>query len=88
MFDVNRDKPDGFSVLNDLGSEFLELLVSIGDQLGFCKILRWLRDEASRNATLRELSPHSDHYLKDIGIEHRYVDLRTDDLVRRLRAGG
>ena len=88
MFDVNRDKADGFSVLNDLCSEFLELLAFIGGHLGRRKVFRWLRDEAPRNATLRELSLRSDRYLQDIGIERRYVDLRTDDLVKRLRAGG
>ena len=88
MFDVNRDRADGFSVLNDLGSEFLELLAFTGRHLGLRKAFRWLRDEAPRNATLCELNLRSDHYLQDIGIERRYVDLRTDDLVKRLRAGG
>jgi uncharacterized protein YjiS (DUF1127 family) len=86
MFDVNRDKADGSSV--DLGGEFLALLVFIGDRLGLSKVFRWLRDEAQRNATIRELNLLSDHDLEDIGIGRRYIDLRTDDLVKRLRAGG
>jgi uncharacterized protein YjiS (DUF1127 family) len=88
MFEVNRDKTDGSSVLKDLGGEFLELLAFIGDHLGPCKVLRRLRDEVQRNATIRELNLLSDHYLEDIGIGRHYVDLRTDDLVKRLRAGG
>jgi hypothetical protein len=51
MFDVNRDKADGSGVSNDLGGEFLELLIFIGDHLGFCKVFHWLRDEAPRNAS-------------------------------------
>jgi uncharacterized protein YjiS (DUF1127 family) len=88
MFDVNRDRADGSGAPNDLASEFRERLVSIGGHLGLRKAFRWLRDEAPRNATLSELSLCSDHYLQDIGIERRHVDLRADDLVRRLRAGG
>ena len=71
MFDVNRDKVDGSGVPNDLGGEFLELLIFIGDHLGFCKVFHWLRDEAPRNATIRELSLRSDRYLEDIGASAR-----------------
>jgi|GraSoi_2013_60cm_1033757.scaffolds.fasta_scaffold75129_2 hypothetical protein len=71
MFDVNRDKADGSGVSNDLGGEFLELLIFIGDHLGFCKVFHWLRDEAPRNATIRELSLRSDRYLEDIGASAR-----------------
>jgi hypothetical protein len=88
MFDVNRGNADGSSVPMDLGREFLELLALIGDRVGLCKAFRWLRDEAQRNATSRELYLLSDYYLEDIGIGRCYFDLRTDDLVERLRAGG
>ena len=71
MFDVNRDKADGSGVPNDFSGEFLELLIFIGDHLGFCKVFHWLRDEAPRNATIRELSLRSDRYLEDIGASAR-----------------
>jgi hypothetical protein len=89
MFAVNQDKADKpiGGVLKELSVAFLEQFVFIGGWLGLCRIFRWLKDEARRNAMIRELDL-SDHYLRDIGIEHRYIDLRTDDLVKRLRAGG
>jgi uncharacterized protein YjiS (DUF1127 family) len=88
MFDVNRDNADGSSVLKDLGDEFLELLAPIGDRLSLGKAFRWLRDQALRHATSRELYLLSDYYLEDIGIGRCNFDLKTDDLVKRLRAGG
>jgi hypothetical protein len=89
VFAIKQDKAHRSigGVLNELGGAFLEQFVLISDRLGRCWIFRWLEDEVRRNAMMRELDL-SDHYLRDIGIEHRYVDLRTEDLVKRLRAGG
>jgi len=86
MLAVNQDKADS-RVLQDLGA-FLALLVFIGERLGLCKVFRWLQDEVQRNATVRELHLLSDDCLDDIGIRRRYIDLRADELVKRLRAGG
>ena len=90
MFAVNQDKADKSigRALKDLGVAFLALLVFIGERLGLCKVFRWLQDEAQRNATVRELRLLSDYCLDDIGIRRRYIDLRADELVKRLRAGG
>jgi len=90
MIAVNQDEADRSigRVLKAVGGAFLEQLVFIGDRLALCKVFRWLRDEARRNAMIRELNLLSDYCLDDIGIGRRYVDLRTDDLVKRLRAGG
>jgi len=89
MFIANQDKGDRSigRVLKDLGGAFLEQQVFIGDRLGLCNVLHWLQDEARHNATVRELNLLDDYCLDDIGIK-RPFDLRTDDLVRRLRAGG
>lgn len=89
MFSINQDKPDGLvgRLPKELRGAFLRQLVFIGDRLGLCKIFRWLEDEAQRKAMIRELNL-SDHYLRDLGIERRYSDLRTDDLEKRLRVGG
>ena len=89
MFAPNQAKADGSigRVLKDLGGAFLVQLVFIGDQLGICDVVRWLQDEARHDATMRELNLLNDYCLDDIGIK-RPSDLRTDDLVRRLRAGG
>ena len=86
MFAANQDKTDRTigRMLKDLGRIFLEQLF-IGNQLG--NAFSWLQDEARYNATMRELNLLNDYYLDDIGIR-RPFDLRTDDLVRRLRAGG
>lgn len=89
MFAVHQDKADRSicRVLKDLGRAFLERVVVIGDQLGLCNVFCWLRDEARHDATMRELNLLNDYCRDDIGIK-RPFDLRTDDLVRRLRAGG
>lgn len=86
MFDAKRDDIDGPSTLKDLCGEFLTSLALIGS--GLPNVLRWLRDEAQRNRTSRELYLLSDYYLKDIGVRRCNVDLRNEDLVKRLRAGG
>jgi hypothetical protein len=57
------------------------------DRLDPWRLFRWLQDKARRNAATRELDLLSDYYLDDIGIRRR-IDLRTDDLVNRLRTGG
>jgi hypothetical protein len=89
MLAANQDKADRSigRVLKDLGCAFLEQLVFIGDQLGICNVFRSLQDEARHKATMRELTLLNDYYLDDIGIK-RPLDLRTDNLVRRLRMGG
>jgi len=89
MFAANQDRADRSisRVLKDLRGAFLEQLVFIGDLLGLCSVLRWLQDEARHNATKRQLNLLNNYCLDDIGIK-RPFDLRTDDLVRRLRAGG
>ena len=89
MFAANQDKADRSigRALKDVGGAFLERLGFIGAQLGLCNVFRWLQDEARHNATMRELNLLNDHYLDDIGIKRPFHP-RTDDLVRRLRAGG
>ena len=89
MFAVNQDKAgkSAGQILKDLCGAFLGRLAIIDDRLGLRKLVRWLHDEAGRKATLRELNLLNDYCLDDIGIK-RPFDLRTDDLVRRLRAGG
>jgi|SoiMetStandDraft_5_1073268.scaffolds.fasta_scaffold414352_1 hypothetical protein len=87
MFAVNQENADRLvgGVSKELGAPLLERFLFVGNRLGLCRIFRRLKDEAGRDAMIRELG---DYYLRDIGIEHRSVDLRTDDLVKRLRAGG
>jgi uncharacterized protein DUF1127 len=89
MFAVNQDKADESSsrTLKDLRSALLAQLAVIDDWFGVCRIFRWLRDEARRNAMMRELNLLDDHCLDDLGLR-RPFDQRTDDLVKRLRAGG
>jgi hypothetical protein len=89
MFAVNQVNADRLSggVPKKLGAPLVERSFFIGNWLGLCRIFRWLKDEVGHDAMVRELNL-GDHYLRDIGIEHRPVDLRTDDLVKRLRAGG
>jgi len=89
MFAVNRDKADKSAgqILKDLCGAFLGRLAIIDDRLGLRKLVRWLHDEAGRNATLRELNLLNDHSLDDIG-RRRPLDQQADDLVKRLRAGG
>jgi hypothetical protein len=88
MFAVNHDKADKSAgqIPKDLRGAFRELGV-INDRFGLRKLFRWLQDEARRNAMWRELNLLNDYCLDDIGIK-RPLDPRTDDLVRRLRAGG
>jgi uncharacterized protein YjiS (DUF1127 family) len=90
MFPTNQDKADRSigRVLKDVGGAFLEQLVFIGDQLGLFNVFRWLQDEWRLNAAIRELSRLNDHYLDDIGIGRGSIDLREDELIKRLRAGG
>ena len=89
MFAVNRGKADKSAghILKDLCGAFLRPLAVIDDRLGLRKLVRWLHDEAGRNATLRELNLLNDHSLDDIG-HRRPLDHKTDDLVKRLRTGG
>ena len=90
MSGTNQDKADRSigRVLKDVGGAFLERLVFIGDQLGLFNVLRWLQVEWRLNAAIRELSRLNDHYLDDIGIERSSIDLRENELIKRLRAGG
>jgi len=89
MFAANQARTDRSigRVLKNLGGAFLEPLALVGNWLGICNVVRWLQDEAQHDATMRELNPLNDYCLDDMGIK-RSFDLRTDDLVRRLRAGG
>ena len=84
--DQDRDKPIGED-MNDFGGVFLGLLISVADRLDPWRLLRWFRNEARHDATIRELNQLSDYYLDDVGVR-RSVDRRADDLVRRLRMGG
>ena len=90
MFGTNQDKADRSigRVLKDVGGAFLERLVFIGDQLSLFNVLRWLQVEWRLNAAIRELRRLNDHYLDDIGIERSSINLREDELIKRLRAGG
>ena len=89
MFAVNQDKADESPgrTLKDLRGALLAQLAVIDDRFGVCRIFRWLRDEARRNAMMRELNLLDDDCLDDLGLR-RPFDQRTDDLVKRLRAGG
>jgi hypothetical protein len=78
MSAVNRDKADKALFWGP---------AVIDDRLGLRKLVRWLHNETGRNATLRELDLLNDHCLDDIG-RRRPLDPKTDDLVKRLRAGG
>jgi uncharacterized protein YjiS (DUF1127 family) len=89
MFAVNQDradKPIG-QVMSYLSGVLLGQLVSMADRIDSWRLLRRSCDEARRDATIRELNLLSDYYLDDVGVS-RSVDLRADDLVRRLRMGG
>jgi len=68
------------------GGVLLAPLVLIGNRS--YKILCWFRNEWRWNGTLRELNRLNDHYLDDIGIRRCYLELRDEDLVKRLRDGG
>ena len=89
MFAVNQDNADESRgrTLKDLRGALLVQLAVIDDWFGVCRIFRWLRNEARRNAMMRELNLLDDHCLDDLGLR-RPLDQRTDDLVERLRAGG
>jgi uncharacterized protein YjiS (DUF1127 family) len=89
MFAVNQAKADESPgrTLKDFRGALLAQLAVIDDRFGVCGIFRWLRDEARRNAMMRELNLLDDHCLDDLGLR-RPFDQRTDDLVKRLRAGG
>ena len=50
-------------------------------------LFRGIQREARCNAAKRELDLLSDYYFNDVGLR-RKSDWRTDDLVKRLRAGG
>ena len=89
MFAVNQGKVDK-SVgrrLKELCGAFLDQLAAMGVRFGLPNFVRWLQGEAQRNAMLRELNLLNDHCLNDIG-RRRPLDQKTDDLVKRLRAGG
>jgi Domain of unknown function (DUF1127) len=89
MFAVNQDKADKSPgrALKDLRGALLKQLVVVEDRLELCRVFRWFQDEARRSAMIRELNLLNDYCLDDIGIRRPY-DLKTDDLVKRLRAGG
>ena len=89
MFAVNQDKADESPsrTLKDLYGAILEHLAITDDRFGLRKLFRWLRNETLRNAMMRELNLLNDYCLDDIGVR-RPLDPRTDDLVKRLRAGG
>jgi uncharacterized protein YjiS (DUF1127 family) len=89
MFAFNHATEDGFSgrIVKYVGDAPQKQLVLTCARLGPWRLLRWLYNEAWRNSTNRELNLLNDYCLDDIGVRRR-VDLRTDDLVKRLRAGG
>jgi uncharacterized protein YjiS (DUF1127 family) len=89
MFAVHQDEAGKSSerIARYLGDAFLKQLVFRRLRLNPWRLFRRLRDEARRNATIRELNMLSDHYLDDVAVRRR-IDLRADDLVKRLRAGG
>ena len=89
MVAVNQGKTDKSAgqIRKNFFGAFLGQLAVIDDRLGLRKLVHWLHDEAGRNATLRELNLLNDHCLDDIG-RRRPLDQKTDDLVKRLRAGG
>ena len=90
MLSANHDKADRSigRVLKDVGGAFLEQLVFIGDELGLFSVFRWLQDGWRLNAAIRELSRLDDHCLDDIGVRRSSINLRDDELIKRLRAGG
>ena len=89
MFAVNQDKADESPgrTLKALSGALLAQLTVIDDRFGLRKLFHWLRNATQRNATMRELNLLNDYCLDDIGVR-RPLDPRTDDLVKRLRAGG
>ena len=89
MFAVNQDQADESPgrTLKDLRGALLAQLAVIDDRFNVCRIFRWLRDGVRHNVMMRELNLLNDHCLDDLGLR-RPFDQRTDDLVKRLRAGG
>jgi len=89
MFAVNQDKADESpgQTLKDLRGTLPVPLAVIDDWFAVVRMFRWLRDEAQHSALMRELNLLNDHCLDDLGVR-RPFDQRTDDLVKRLRAGG
>jgi hypothetical protein len=89
MFASNQDKAakSAGQILKDLRGAVLEQLAGIGDRLRLRRLFRWLQDETGHSKAMHELALLNDYCLDDIGIK-RPLDPRTDDLVRRLRAGG
>lgn len=86
---VNQDSADKSigRVIKHHGGAVMEQLAFMVDRLDPWRLLSWFQDKARGNAAKRELDLLSDYYLDDVGIRRR-IDLRTDDLVKRLRAGG
>jgi hypothetical protein len=82
MFDV--DLPSISGALQERGSALRERLVFTSDRLGIGRLFDWLKDKARRKALTR-VSALSDHDIRVIGIEHRDIDSRADDLVKCLR---
>jgi hypothetical protein len=89
MFAVNQGKVDKSASqrLKELCGAIFDQLAVISDRFVRPNFVSWLMDEAQRNALLRELDLLNDHCLDDIG-RRRPIDRKTDDLVKRLRAGG
>ena len=83
--DQDRIEKSISHVLQDVGGALLAPLALICN--GSYRVIRWLQDEWRLNATNRELSRLNERYLDDIGIR-RSIDLRHDELIKRLRAGG
>jgi len=89
MFAVDQGKVDKSAGqrLKELCGAIFDQLAVISDRFVRPNFVSWLMDEAQRNALLRELDLLNDHCLDDIG-RRRPIDRKTDDLVKRLRAGG
>jgi len=89
MSAVNQNKADKSAgqALKDLCGAFLRQLAVIGARFDLRNLVRWVLDEAGHIATLHELNLLNDRCLNDMG-RKRPLDPKTDDLVRRLRAGG
>lgn len=86
---VNQDSADKSigRVFGHFGGAVMEQLVFVINRLDRWLPLSRLQDKARGNAAKYALDLLSDYYLDDVGIRRR-IDLRTEDLVKRLRAGG
>ena len=86
---INQDGADSAigRIRKHVDGACIEQLAFMVDRLDPWQLARWLQDQVRRNAAKRELDLLSDYCLDDIGAKRR-VDLRTGDLVNRLRAGG